>query len=189
MDLFTANLRGIYYSIPHSYNYGFNIGIKINSIKTSLIYSNRVTGAKSSLSDFSGLIRLKNELKGSTFGIIYEPFEYNFNKFKLILGFKGLVTNSDFSTEVTSIISENSTNENLDFSSIDIGIGSIASINYDLKYLILRAHLDFDLYLSAKLKFKDNNDLHLLNQSGDNVRTDWTGLNLNLGIIIPIIKS
>ena len=43
------------------YNYGFTVGVKVLSIHTSIFFENRVSGAKSSTSDFSGLVVVTNQ--------------------------------------------------------------------------------------------------------------------------------
>lgn len=172
-----------------NYYYGFTTGVRFNR-KISVFFSNKVTGAKSSVADYSGYIRLTNELKGYTFGVRYEIILKQLTKGNLLLGFKGLVTNSRLSLKSESGILNVTKNSGIDFKSLDFGTGIGITYEYPLKFMVLRAYLDADVYLGGKLKLAENNpnDGYLLNNNGEKVTTGWSGLNTGLGIVFPIIK-
>ncbi|MEP1488656.1 MAG: hypothetical protein ABJL44_17525 [Algibacter sp.] len=169
----------------YKFNYGFSVGFKVNRIKTSFFYQNKVTGAKSSTADFSGYIRLTDELKASTFGAIYEFDIQEFNKGSLSFGVKGLITSSELIVKSESEISNSIENSILNFKSIDFGTGAILIYRYPIKTITLRAILGADFYLGGKLKFEEIKDAHLLDSKGNKVTTGWSGLNLGVGISIP----
>ncbi|WP_203257848.1 hypothetical protein [Hyunsoonleella ulvae] len=167
-------------------NYGFSIGFKINSIKTSFFFQNKVAGAKSSVADFSGYIRLTDELRGYTFGGIYEFDLQQFKKGSLSFGVKGLITSSKLIVKSESNIANSFDNDVLNFRSIDFGSGAIMIYRYPLKVITLRATLGADFYIGGKLKFEDMKEAHLLDSSGNKVTTGWSGLNLGIGIAFPL---
>jgi hypothetical protein len=171
------------------YNYGFTSGMRFNK-KISVFFSNKVSGAKSSVADYSGYIRLTNELKGYTFGAKYEIILKQLTKGNLFLGFKGLVTSSRLSLKTESKVLNTTENSGIDFKSLDFGTGIGMAYEYPLKFMVLRAYLDLDIYLGGKLKLKENNpnDGYLMTKNGEKVTTGWTGFNTGIGIAIPIIK-
>lgn len=172
-----------------NYNYGFTTGMRINR-NFSAFFTNKVSGAKSSVADYSGYIRLTNELKGYTFGAKYEIIIKEYKKGDLLLGFKGLLTNSRLSLKTESKILNATQNDEIDFKSTDFGAGIGLTYEYPFKFMVLKVYCDLDVYLGGKIKFKDNNpnDGYLLNKNGDKVTTGWSGLNTGIGIAIPISK-
>jgi len=155
-------------------NYGFSAGFTLEDMKSSFFYANRVSGAKTSVSDYSGYLRLTNELKGHTLGYkYYLPIGSNPNK-NLFVQFKALVTVTQF--------------DNLDFKSIDYGAGAGIIYEYPLGFIVLRAYLDLDIYYGGKMKLKDRNvdDGFLLDDNGNKLTTGWGGLTSGMGITIAI---
>ena len=170
------------------YNYGFTTGFTLDGVKSSFTYSNRVSGAKTSAADFSGYIRLTNELKSHIFTYkyyksIYSPSE----KYNLFLQFKGMLAYSQF-----NISSENSINgaideDSIDLNSLDFGVGTGLLCEYPVSFFVLRAYVDLDIYLGTKLKLNGNNDgAFLTYQSGGKVTTGLGGVTLGLGLTIPL---
>ena len=172
-----------------NYYYGFTAGVRINR-KISVFFSNKVTGAKSSVADYSGYLRLTNELKGYTFGAKYEIILKQFAKGSVLLGFKGLVTNSRLNLKSESEISNVPQNSEIDFKSVDFGVGAGIAYEYPLKFMVLRANLDLDVSIGGDLKLEENNpkDGYLMTQDGDRVTTGWSGISAGLGVAIPIFK-
>lgn len=172
-----------------NYNYGFTTGVRFNR-KISAFFSNKVSGAKSSVADYSGYIRLTNELKGYTFGAKYEIIISQYTKGNLLLGFKGLVTSSSLSVRTESKILNTTESSGIDFKSLDFGAGVGITYEYPLKFMVLRAYVDLDIYVGGKLKLDEDNsnDGYLLNKNGEKVTTGWTGFNTGIGIAIPIVK-
>ena len=170
------------------YNYGFTTGVRFNR-KISAFFSNKVSGAKSSVADYSGYIRLTNELKGYTFGAKYEIIINQYTKGNLLLGFKGLVTSSSLSLKTESKILGTTESSGIDFKSLDFGFGSGITYEYPLNFMVLRAYLDLDIYVGGKLKLEDSsNDGYLMTNNGKKVTTGWSGFNAGIGIAIPIVK-
>ena len=167
------------------YNYGFRVGIRINK-NASIFYGRRVSGAKSSIADFSGFIRLTNELSGSTFGLEYEISLKEFEKANLNLGIKGLITPSTLILATESRILDENQSEKLEFNSLDFGGAIALNYEYSVGYIILRAHLDLNVYVGGKISLQsDDSGAFLTNQSGDKVTTGWSGITGGIGLIVP----
>lgn len=169
-------------------NYGFSLGFKINSIKTSFFFQNKVSGSKTSVADYSGHIRLTDELKGYTFGGIYEFDIQKFSSSSLSVGVKGLITGSKLIVKTESKISNTIEASALNFKSTDFGTGAVLIYRYPVKTVTFRATLGVDFYLGGKLKFEDIEDAHLLDEKGNKVTTGWSGLNLGIGVSIPLAR-
>jgi hypothetical protein len=171
-----------------NYNYGFTIGLRFNE-KASIFFNNRVSGAKSSVADYSGFIRLTNELNGYTFGLEYEILLKELKKGNLNLGFKGLITSSNLILTTESKILYTVDSESLEFKSLDFGGALGINYEYALSFITLRAHLDLNIYLGGKLALKDDDSgAFLTDQSGNKLTTGWTGLTAGIGVIIPLSR-
>ena len=171
------------------YNYGFTVGMRFGG-NTSFFFSNRVSGAKSSVADYSGHLRLTNELNGYTFGLEYEILLKEFSKGILNMGVKGLVTKSDLILKTQSRILNQFNEDNMDFKSFDFGTAIGLNYEYSLKFIIFRAHLDLDIYLGGKLRLKENgsDDLYVTDDNGNKVTTGRTGFTSGLGFLIPLAR-
>lgn len=172
------------------YNYGFTVGLKFNK-KISIFFTNKVSGAKSSVADYSGYIRLTNELKGYTFGGKYDFYVYELSRGNLSFGAKVLITKSTLDLRTASEISNKPSSDEINFKSLDLGTGISMTYEYDIKFITVRAYLDFDIYKGGKLKFeeKDQKDLYLQDKNGNKVTTGWSGFNSGIGISIPLSKN
>lgn len=170
------------------YNYGFTVGFRINK-NASMFFTNRVAGSKSSVADFSGFIRLTNELKGYTFGLEYEITLQQFKQGKLNVGFKGMVTPSTLTLATASEIGNQITSESLDFRSLDFGGAVGLNYEYDMNFIVLRAHLDINAFYGGKLSLKgDDSGGFLTDNNGNKVTTGWTGFTGGIGFLVPLAK-
>lgn len=172
-----------------SYNYGFSIGVRLFQ-RGSVFLSNKVSGAKSSVSDFSGFFRLTNELKAYTFGLEYEFFILDWDKSKLNFALRGMITPSTLILKFENRILNSTQNETFEFGSLDLGGAVGLNYNYMLSFITLRAHLDLNLYDGGDLTLKgDDSDSFLTNQNGNKVTTGWSGINVGIGVLIPLSKK
>lgn len=168
-----------------NYNYGFTVGVKVMSIHTSIFFRNAVSGAKSSTSDYSGSVSATNELKGYTFGGMYEKEIKKFTKGTLDLGLRGMVTLSDLQLNSETSV-ENVHLDSFNFNSIDYGIGALITYKYPIGFMFLRVYLGADFFIGGKLKFEEIDGAHLTFNDGGNVNTGWTGMISGIGVSIPL---
>ncbi len=169
-------------------NYGFSIGFAIDNLNSSLFYANKVSGAKTSVADFSGYLRLTNELKGHTIGYRYYLPIVSKPNGNLFLQFKTLVTFSSFNITSDTNIQGASQFDSLDFKSLDLGLGAGILYEYPIGFVVLRAYLDLDIYYGGKIKLKEDNPDggFLLDENGNKLTTGWGGLTSGLGVTIPL---
>ena len=169
-------------------NYGFSVGFTVEDIKSSFFYANRVSGAKTSVADYSGYLRLTNELKGHTIGYkYYLPLKAN-PKSNLFIQFKALMTFSSYNiTSDTKTLGAIQL-ESIDFKSMDLGLGAGVIYEYPIGFLVLRTYIDLDIYYGGKIKLKEDNteDGYLLDANGDKLTTGWGGLTFGLGVTLPL---
>lgn len=183
-----VNLQNFETTDNFSYNYGFSVGFSVKGINSNIFYANRVSGAKSSISDFSGFLRLTNELTGHTIGYKYFlPLKVN-EKSSLFVQLKGMVTFSNLDIVSDSEISGSPMFESLGFKSTDFGLGAGILYEYPVSFIILRAYLDIDIYYGGKLSLKGTSadDGFLIDDSGNKLTTGWSGLTSGIGIAIPM---
>jgi len=166
-------------------NIGFTIGYEIIDSNVAIFLGYNSTGGKLSYSDYSGVIRLEESLNAITFGGIYylnlSPEKKNFR-----IGFKAFSMFSSLTIDSYSKINSAVNQEMIKFQSIDFGAGIQLNYEYPFSFLILKANLGLDLVFGGKLKLKENNEAHLINNSNQEVNTGWSGLRTGLGIAIPL---
>jgi hypothetical protein len=166
-------------------NVGFTLGYEIVNANVAVFASYNTTGGKLSYSDFSGLIRITENLKAYSLGAEYlVPFSKTNDNFTFAL--RGFGMFSTMTLENYTKIAEDITNENIEFQSVNLGVGARVLYEYPVSFFIIRAAVGFDLTFGGVLVFKENSDFQLEDNNGDKVKTNWTGLRTGIGISIPI---
>lgn len=167
--------------------FGFTAGYKINAINTSIFGSYTSTGGKISYSDFSGVIRLTQPVKGYTIGGIYHlNILKNDPDNSFTLSLKGFATYSTLDIQSFNETLGAVTQDEIGVHSIDYGVGVGIIYEYPISVIILRASLGFDAVLGGKLTLDEDSDFFIEDNGGNAVRTGWTGLRTGIGIAIPI---
>jgi hypothetical protein len=166
-------------------NIGFTLGYEMVGANVTIFVSYNTTGGKLSYSDFSGVVRITEILKAYTLGGEYLiHFSKTNNNFTL--GLRGFGMFSTMELKNYTKILEDITKENIDFQSINLGIGARVLYEYPVSFFIIRASLGFDLTFGGTLRVKENSEFRLENNAGDKVKTNWTGLRTSVGVAIPI---
>jgi len=167
--------------------FGFTAGYKISSINTSIFASYTSTGGKISYSDFSGVIRLTQPLKGYTLGGMYEiPLSESSNGSSLHFAARGFATYSTLDITSFNELNGISGTETISTSSLDFGGGVALIFEYPLSFVRLRASAGFDLVLGGKQYLTEDRDFFIQDNNGDAVRTGWSGARLGIGAAIPL---
>lgn len=167
-------------------NLGFTIGYHNNKLNTSFFGAYNTTGGKISYSDFSGIIRLTQPLKGYTIGGIYQfDIFNNSSSHSFKVGFKASATYSTLNIQSYDEEGNIKKDEEVKLSSIDPGIGVNLIYEYPISFIRLRATIGFDAVFGGKLLFNENRELFIENDAGNPVRTGWTGVRTGLGIAVP----
>lgn len=170
--------------------YGFSTGLRFNN-KISAIFGYRVSGAKTSLADYSGFIRLTSDLKGYFVGAMYELPLLESNRsvlsaaFKLQAAFSELEVRSELDVQ-----GELSESESVSLKAFDPGAGIGIRYEYRLAFITLRAFVDTEFYINGDIRPEEDpsGDAFLVNEQGDKVRTPWTSIQTGIGLLIPLIR-
>lgn len=165
-------------------NYGFTIGCKFMK-NISAFVSYTTTGGKISYADYSGKIRLKQPIEQIAIGGIYS-FPLLKESENLRLGIKGFLSFTSLEIESYTKILQEVEESNIKLNSTDYGLGPILIYELPVWVCKLRFSVAYDVMISGKLLFKEDNDFHLENSSGEDVKADWSGLKAGIGISIPI---
>jgi hypothetical protein len=83
---------------------------------------------------------------------------------------------------VTNIYGAESKFNAFEFYSLGINIEPGISWSYSYKKLLISLQAGYELNLQGKTIFRDNKDAYLLNQDGDKVIINWSGMRLGLGL-------
>lgn len=168
-------------------NIGFTVGVKVEEINTQFFVAYNSTGGKISYSDYSGVVRATQLLKGYTLG-----GEYQFkltkdttSKGMFYFGARGFVNYSTLDLESYSRVADYVSTESLGFNSIDIGLGIRLFYDIPISVVKLRLNVGYDLVFAGELQFNDDNDFYLQDNSEDPVKTGWSGFRSGIGIVVP----
>lgn len=167
-----------------SSNIGFTLGYKIDS-QFAAYFSYNTTGGKISYADYSGIIQLTQPVKQYVLGGMYTfPMSENNENFRF--GFKAFVSYSTLELKSYSKLLDTENKESIDLFSNDFGLGPIMIYEQPIWLVKLRFSIAYDIVFTGKLKLKDNDELHLEDGSGDEVRAGWSGLRFGFGLAVPI---
>ncbi|MEE4197462.1 MAG: hypothetical protein V2I54_07440 [Bacteroidales bacterium] len=171
------------------YYYGYSVGVRVLN-RVSLYFNQRVSGAKTSLADYSGYFRLTNELRGNTYGARYDFFSRELSKGRIYFSAKGMVTTSALILKTAVMVNDEAETDQAEFKSLDLGIGAGINYEYPFRVLIVRAYVELDLVYGGKIRLKGDtsDDGYLMNSSGNKVTTGWSGLNAGLGLSLPLAR-
>lgn len=163
---------------------GLTLGYEFTESNIAVFASYNVTGGKLSYADFSGVVRVQQNLQGITLG---SQYLFNFNEVdNLQFGLRLLTTFSNLSLDSYSEIGSTTTVSDVSFNAIDFGGGLQFIYEYPLSFLNIRASFGYDFVFGGPLKFKDNTDINLVDNSGQDITTGWSGIRFGLGVSIPI---
>lgn len=166
-------------------NFGFSLGYELVDKNVLIFASYNSTGGKLSYSDYSGVVRITEELKGYTFGAEYLiPFSETDNNFTL--GLRGFGMFTTMNLENYTQISESVSQDEIEFQSANLGVGARMLYEYPVSFFIIRASVGFDLTFGGSFTFKENSDYHLQDNNEDKVKSNWSGLRTSVGIAIPL---
>jgi len=167
-----------------SSNIGFTLGYKINN-QFAAYFSYNTTGGKISYADYSGVIRLTQPLKQYVLGGMYTfPLLENSENFRF--GFKAFASFTSMEINSYSKLLDNSSEDSIELRSTGLGIGPTLIYEQPIWKVRLRFSMAYDLVFNGKLTLKDNDDMHLEDSSGDDIKADWSGIRAGIGISIPI---
>lgn len=168
--------------------YQLNLGFTVNKFEYGIQLSKRTTGGRIAYADYSGYHNIDNYLKNlelvSTFGYQVENSEY----FEVIIGAAvGLAFTNHELSSVFQLNNELAQSESYDFSSINMIIGPSLKLRYyPINRLFIEALTQYDQHITGQLNYRNNQDAHLLNNNGEKVKANWSGLRGGLGIGIKL---
>ena len=167
-------------------NIGYTIGVKFEKINTQFFGAYNTTGGKISYSDYSGVVRITQLLRGYTLGGEYQvKLLKDDSKGMLYFGGRGFVNFNNLEVESYSRISDMESTEGLDFSSFDFGLGVRFFYDIPISVVKLRLTLGYDQVFSGDFRFNDNTEATLLDNQGDAIKTGWSGFRSGIGIVVP----
>lgn len=166
-------------------NLGFSLGYEFRDINLIIFANYNSTGGKLSYSDYSGVVRITEELKGYGLGAEYlVPLSKTNTYFNL--GLRGFGMFTTLNLENYAQISESVSRDEIDFQSTNLGIGARVLYEYPISFFFIRASLGYDLTFGGSFTFKENSEFYLQNNNEDKVKSNWSGIRTSIGIAIPL---
>lgn len=167
-------------------NIGYTIGVKVENIDTQFFASYNSTGGKISYSDFSGIIRITQLLQAYTLGGEYQIKLTQENKREMFyLGTRGFINYNKLDLKTYSKIADNTSNESIEFNSVDFGLGIRLLYELPVSIVKIRFNIGYDLVFGGDFKFKENNDFSLEDNKGNTIKSGWSGFRTGIGIVVP----
>lgn len=167
-------------------NTSFSVGLKLEDVDTQFFFSYNSTGGKISYSDYSGVFRVTQLLQAYTLGVEHQfRLSNETSKNDLFLGARSMVNFTTLEVESYSGIYDSQSTEVIDFNSADFGIG--ARLIYDIPVWLVKLRLNagYDLIFGGELKFSDDQEYALEDNSGERVKTGWSGFRTGIGVVVP----
>jgi hypothetical protein len=147
------------------------------------------TGGRIYYADYSGSMYADQRARYLTIGI---PFGWNVpvqeNKLKLIFQIKPAVYFGNLDVSIVSHL-ENQIPENEEFKFSSTNIGLQPSVQMDRRFgpLWLGIQMGYNVNVqSSNLFFKENKDYYLLNNKGDKIHANWSGLRFGVSLSYPL---
>ena len=167
-------------------NVGYTVGVKVEDLGVQYFMSYNSTGGKISYSDYSGVVRVTQLLRGFTLGAEYQKRLTNVDsKTALHVGGRGFASHTSLGLKSYSEIYDYAESESIDMNSYDFGVG--IRFNYDIPVWMVKLRLNagYDLVFGGELKLSEDKDYALENSKGDRVKTGWSGFRSGIGVVVP----
>jgi hypothetical protein len=165
-------------------NIGYTFGLKVKNINTNFFLFYNSTGGRLSYADFSGLIRVSQNLSAIGLGGEYQLALDSKDSF--FLNLRGFINFSSLNLESYSEIQNNISSEIIDFSSRDLGLGLAFMYEYPIAFFKIKFNVGYDFTFVGDIFLKDNDEAFLRDDNNENIKTNWSGLRTGLGVSIPL---
>jgi hypothetical protein len=165
-------------------NIGYTLGVKVENINTNFFVFYNATGGRLSYSDFSGVIRITQNLKGIGLGGEYQLALGTKERFHLNL--RSFIHFSSLNLDSYSEIAETINTDSIDFNSRDLGLGFAFMYEYPIAFFKVKIRAGYDWTFVGDVFLKNDDDAFLRNDNNDNVKTNWSGFRTGLVISIPL---
>lgn len=158
--------------------YGFHIGT----------YS---TGGRIAYADYSGESTTESKLRNITLGgIAYHRLTTENSRLALYSGFSAGIVITKYTLlarlELYDISQEES---KVNFRSLNAFLSPSLKAEYKLfDPICLTAQIRYEINITGKLLWTEDDDAYLLNNEGDEVKADWSGLRVGLGVTFRFNK-
>jgi hypothetical protein len=167
-------------SYPSAPNYRIEIAYNPDKFisKLGIFYVFNSTGARSTVSDYSGKAYLDAIINGNQFGLTSEHIFKRFRKMELSAYLEGSFISSKLNIEDKIEIYDGNYTSSDNYLFVSRGIAAEAGLSlqyYILKFLRLKFNLGYLADISGPLYLKDNKNDKLTNE-GEEVKPQWSGL-------------
>lgn len=184
----SREIDGVYLRVNDDFgaNMAYSIGVKVEDINTQYFFSYNSTGGKVSYSDYTGVIRVTQLLQAYTFGGEYQfKLSKDTDNKSFYLGARAFGNYTTLGVESYSQVADYLSTETIDFDSMDFGLG--VRFIYDIPVYVVKLRLNagYDFMLGGELILSEDRDYALEDNTGDRVKTGWSGLRSGIGIVVP----
>jgi len=169
---------------PGHIGYEFDAGLYLPTFHLSFGLGYRNTGGRISYADFSGRFDTDNllnvlEVRGGI-GTRIDPQKKAQFVFKLITGIA--FTSHEVSTSL-ELIGQVPQNDLVKFTSQNIILGFNGQMRFKLfDQFFLSTPLGYELHIPGNLRLSTDKEAFLVNDDDDNVRANWSGFRVGLGL-------
>lgn len=169
-------------SFPAYVLYEMGVNRFTNKFTLGFYFAFQSTAGRVSYTDYSGELTYDQLVRGKTFG---SSITWNFNtpeKIKMYAGIRGGFTLTDVDLDNSIKIGNQVVQEDYLFKSLNVFVGPVLGVRKSWGHWSAIAELRLDLYIfNGPLTLNGKGD-GTLEDSGKNVKADWTGLRGLLGI-------
>jgi opacity protein-like surface antigen len=169
---------------PAWFGFGFDVGYQIDNQRSfGVFYRFNSTGSRADYSDYSGMSRLDQLMKGNSLGIFTKVPLRKFEKSRILLAGRVAWVRTTFDLNGTTKVGASSSVENYSFYSNNFAGSVNFMYEYDLtsKYYLFTS-AGFELHWARNFHLKEN-------KAEVNLKTDWNGFRTELGIGVRLGKN
>lgn len=175
-------------NFPAFFGYELSVNYRDDKWDYGVQAAYRSTGGRISYSDFSGKYNIDNELSTIEFRGSAGYNIYEFKKLEFFLNASSGIayTRHDLGS-VLQLTGQEGLDESFRFSSVNIIIAANAQLLYKVvDPVFLKFSLGYDYHIRGDLVFSENNDAVLTDTQGSEVRANWSGVRVGIGVGLRI---
>lgn len=172
-------------SFPAYYYYQIQLlYCPVQDVRLGLTYGSTSTGARSTYSDYSGSYFFDQQVASAEWGVLAQYQLGRWRSFSLQPGLSVTAVFTDFELEERLEVYDYRDTFSLSSSSLGAGFKPFVNFSWRYRFVELMADAGYLLYTGNGLQEKNGNPL--LNNRGEEIKPDWSGYRLGLGLGINI---
>lgn len=175
---------------PAFYIFGGSLRFRVVDIPLAFSMRSGSTGSRASYSDYSGSVVIDQQIKFTSLGAEVGTLFHRSEKLDVegLLRYWFNFTEIDFISDV-EINDGQAEHNRVDLESLASSFTPTVMVSYKMKFVKLFFDAGYELYIPAKITLATDKELHLIDSQNKKVKFDGSGLRLNVGVAVRLIRD